>query len=159
MQIRSLEGVGVKSESFDNLLVPLLLSKVPEVLRLKLANAAQDEQWSLNKFLELLLREIKSREKIMSVSSPHTHRTGSSNSHYTHKQNIRAFNAPRVSETLPQFHSYNHNKALTSFERPNSKCLFCGGSRTSKVCEKYGTLDEGKKINLRAKIMLPMFTF
>ena len=46
--IRSLKRLNVPRESFENMLLPVLLAKVPRYLKLNLARESQEHEWTLH---------------------------------------------------------------------------------------------------------------
>ncbi|GFT07018.1 uncharacterized protein TNCV_1415691 [Trichonephila clavipes] len=62
-QIRSLESLGVKGESYSNLLTPILLKQIPSELVLEFNRSQRDEGFDLSALLRFLLLEIRTRER------------------------------------------------------------------------------------------------
>ncbi|GFX83289.1 uncharacterized protein TNCV_4988831 [Trichonephila clavipes] len=60
-QIRSLESLGVKGESYSNLLTPILLKQIPSELVLEFNRSQKDEGFDLSALLQFLHLEIRSR--------------------------------------------------------------------------------------------------
>ncbi|GFX31913.1 uncharacterized protein TNCV_3408281 [Trichonephila clavipes] len=63
-QIRSLESLGVKGESYSNLLTPILLKQIPSELVLEFNRSQKDEGFDLSALLQFLHLEIRSRELV-----------------------------------------------------------------------------------------------
>ncbi|GFV40057.1 uncharacterized protein TNCV_2783761 [Trichonephila clavipes] len=62
-QIRSLESLGVKGESYSNLLTPILLKQIPSELVLEFNRSQKDEGFDLSALLQFLHLEIRCRER------------------------------------------------------------------------------------------------
>lgn len=61
--IRSLEGLGVEGEKFGVILTPLVLSRLPEDVRLEWARGAEGKEGDLRYLLEFLACEISRRDR------------------------------------------------------------------------------------------------
>ena len=61
--VRGLQALDVTSESYGKLMVPILLSKLPEDIRLIISRQKKEETWSLDNLLEALKEEITARER------------------------------------------------------------------------------------------------
>ncbi|GFV16452.1 uncharacterized protein TNCV_1525981 [Trichonephila clavipes] len=68
-QIRSLESLGVKGESYSNLLTSILLKQIPSVLVLEFNRSQKDEGFDLSALLQFLHLEIRSREQASQINS------------------------------------------------------------------------------------------
>ena len=61
--IRSLKGLGIKSDNYGVFLTPLVLSKLPEDVRMEWARAAEGKESDLDFLLKFLASEISRRER------------------------------------------------------------------------------------------------
>ena len=61
--VRSLEGIGVKGETYGLFLTPLILSRLPQDIRLEWAREGEGEESNLQFLLKFLRREIQRRER------------------------------------------------------------------------------------------------
>ncbi|GFV98531.1 uncharacterized protein TNCV_4848611 [Trichonephila clavipes] len=68
-QIRSLESLGVKGESYSNLLTPILLKQIPSELYLEFNRSQKDKGFDLRALLQFLHLEIRSRERASQINS------------------------------------------------------------------------------------------
>jgi hypothetical protein len=66
VHVRGLKTLGVESEQYGTLLVPIILSKVPEDLRLILSRQISTENWKLDEILKHLRTELEARERCAS---------------------------------------------------------------------------------------------
>ncbi|GFX18781.1 uncharacterized protein TNCV_3019381 [Trichonephila clavipes] len=90
-QIRSLESLGVKGESYSNLLTPILLKQIPSELVLEFNRSQKDEGFDLSTLLRFLHLEIRSRERASQInrhkpchySPPPQDRTKNKGSYFT----------------------------------------------------------------------------
>ena len=71
--IRSLRNLGIDSNSYGNLLLPLILSKLPEEMRLVVARNLEKDEWNIDKLLCKFKLELEARERCNTIpecSSP-----------------------------------------------------------------------------------------
>ena len=61
--IRSLRNLGIDSSSYGSLLVPLILSKIPEEIRLIVARNIEKNEWNIDKLLCTFKLELEARER------------------------------------------------------------------------------------------------
>ena len=62
VQIRGLESLGVKTESYGQLLIPIIMSKLSSEIRLQVSRATEKEVWETQELLDLIQKEIEARE-------------------------------------------------------------------------------------------------
>lgn len=65
--IRSLEALVVKADTYESLLCPKLLKKLPPELKLNVSRKLSSEKWEVDKIMEVALGEIEARERTESV--------------------------------------------------------------------------------------------
>ena len=71
--IRSLRNLGIDSNSYGSLLVPLIVSKLPEEMRLIVARNLEKNEWNIDKLLCKFKLELEARERCNTIpesSSP-----------------------------------------------------------------------------------------
>ena len=61
--IRALQAIGVESESYGKLFIPLLMEKLPANLPLTISRSIDKEQWDLDVLLRDFDSEIEARER------------------------------------------------------------------------------------------------
>jgi hypothetical protein len=66
--IRALKSLGIPSQSYGNLLCPMLMNKLPQELRL-MSHDIKNDNWDLDRLLELLKAEVEARERATSGRS------------------------------------------------------------------------------------------
>ena len=67
--IRALQAIGVESESYGKLLIPLLMEKLPANLRLIISRSIDKEEWDLDVLLRAFDSEIEARERCELIGS------------------------------------------------------------------------------------------
>ena len=59
---RGLEALGVNKEIYSEIVVPNVLNKLPEVLRLTITRDKDHLKWNIKDFVDALLAEVELRE-------------------------------------------------------------------------------------------------
>ena len=134
--VRSLQGIGITSETYGTFLIPVIMEKLPPDLRLTLSRKLCEE-WDLNSLLkasgtELTLREKCSLTSGASATSSRPREERSQQSHYR--------NNPRPPTTTSTLHNNSGN----------IRCSFCKGAHFSTSCTIFTDPEERRKI-LRRK--------
>ena len=60
--VRSLGTLNVRSEHYGPLLIPIILERLPEDIKLQISRALGQENWEIERFMETLKTEIMARE-------------------------------------------------------------------------------------------------
>ena len=63
-QIRSLEDLGLDLKSYESLLAPVLMSKLPDELKLLTSHQFGKNVWEITEIMKLFRNELDAREKI-----------------------------------------------------------------------------------------------
>ena len=119
INIRSLKALGIESESFGNLLVPVVMEKIPSELRLIISRKfGSKETWDLDVLLNALKSELEARERCNAVktSSP-------TNSNPRFDQHKGRFKQPLSSSAL-----------YAGSEECTLQCVFCKKNHKSITC-------------------------
>ena len=58
-----LQSMGIQADSYGTLLVPVLLSKLPDDVKLEISRGVEDGKWNLDDLLKKLIAEITARER------------------------------------------------------------------------------------------------
>ena len=67
VNVRGLEALGVKSEQYGSLLIPVIMSKLPAELRIQVARKTASELWKIDDILKIIRVELEAREISESV--------------------------------------------------------------------------------------------
>ncbi|GFX42723.1 integrase catalytic domain-containing protein [Trichonephila clavipes] len=137
-QIRSLESLGVKGESYSNLLTPILLKQIPSELVLEFNRSQKDEGFDLSALLRFLHLEIRSRERASQINShklchyspPPQDRTKNKGSY---------FPGQRMKPPLNRVHFRAHSfpTPWEKVEPRNRKCLYCNKGHELDTCRSF----------------------
>ncbi|GFT50985.1 integrase catalytic domain-containing protein [Nephila pilipes] len=138
-EIRNLESLGINSESYGNLLTPILLKVLPSDLTLEFCRKNKSDNWDLKALLEFLGEEIQSCERAQSFHSSvkEKHIPNSSNQECSsfafgsRSYNRSAYGKQRGNNSSAAELLVNHSSA-------NNKCIFCGENlHDSSSCDSF----------------------
>ena len=62
INIRGLESLGVSSNQYGSLLIPVIMSKMPPEIRVQIARNKAREVWDMSELLEVIRQEVEARE-------------------------------------------------------------------------------------------------
>ena len=65
VQIRSLRGIGLEEKRYGPMLAPVIMSKLPQEIKLILTRKFGKEIWAIDKLLYSLREEVEAREKVI----------------------------------------------------------------------------------------------
>ena len=121
---RGLEALGVDEASYSDIVVPSLLRKIPEAVRLTITRGEAHTEWSMKEHLEALEKEIELREEYQTTQ-----------------------NKERDDERPPERRKKwsgppTANLFLT---RQEEACAFCLGGHLHEDCRKIEDIKERKK--------------
>lgn len=127
INVRSLKCLGIDFEQYGALLIPIIMSKVPEEIRLIITKGIKGEDWGLDGVVEIFRTELEAREKCgqLQLKNP-------GNSHPSHRQ-IQAQNSYTTSAL------FNNNETRIT-------CSFCKNSHPSVKCPNVTDPKERKNI-------------
>ena len=120
INIRGLESLGVNSNQYGSLLIPVIMSKMPPEIRVQIARNTAREVWGMSELLEVIRQEVEARE----ISD------GVKTNVNLDKQKESSMKRPS-SSTLFSAQDGTH----LSSRRGPMKCVYCGGSHYSASCE------------------------
>ena len=143
--VRSLGGIGVNSDSYGTFLIPIIMGKLPQEIRLILSRQLGNN-WNLECLMKELRAEIQIRETCAFAT---TKEQFGENSRKTKKQQ---FTASSLTTGSDFYSAGNSQSSSTAKETGNATtwCSFCGGGHKSGKCTIVTDPSERKKI-LRQK--------
>ena len=129
VHVRGLVSLGVASEQYGSLLIPIIMSKLPNEVRLRIAREAKEEVWKIEDLLKVIQAEVEAREASENV-----------------KVNPVRHTVP------PQRLSSNTNATASSLFSSSGKiqCVYCGKDHFSASCNKIPSVADRKDILLKA---------
>ncbi|GFU59754.1 uncharacterized protein TNCV_3187071 [Trichonephila clavipes] len=139
-QIRSLESLGVKGESYSNLLTPILLKQIPSELILEFNRSQKDEGFDLSALLRFLHWEIRSRERASQINShklchyspPPQDRTKNKGSYFLGQR-------MKPPPNRVHFRPHSFPTPLEKVELRSRKCLYCNKGHELDTCRSFGS--------------------
>ena len=132
--IRGLESLGVVTDTYGSLLIPVLLKKLPEEVRRIILRANSYADSSLNELRNGLREEIETREK-----SHLPVFIGQDVAPFTLGEACPPTAGALVTGVVPQ-----ENKAYQKAN--NRKCVYCDGKHKPENCEKILTVEARKAV-------------
>lgn len=117
--VRALQALGIHSESYGKLLVPLLMEKLPPNMRLIISRAIDQPEWDLDVVLKAFDSEIEARERCEPIG------TNPSDSFTPKKPLSSQTNKGKDAPT---------GATLTNQSEPPVSCTFCKQSHPSASC-------------------------
>ena len=120
IHVRGLQAQGVDSAQYGTLLIPIMMAKIPEDLRLILSRQFCGDNWNLDELLKAFKTELEARERCASSSVGTSSRTN------------------QVHSSLPKWKGEEAERnptaaALASFNR-KINCTYCHKSHPSVRC-------------------------
>ncbi|GFW84065.1 uncharacterized protein TNCV_1662321 [Trichonephila clavipes] len=149
-QIRSLESLGVKGESYSNLLTPILLKQIPSELVLEFNRSQKDEGFDLSALLQFLHLEIRSSERASQINShklchyspPPQDRTKNKGSY---------FPGQRMKPPPNRVHLRPHSfpTPWEKVEPRSRKCLYCNKGHELDACRSFSANEKREILRKR----------
>ena len=114
VNIHGLEALGVKASQYCNWLIPIVMSKLPQDIRLQIARKTSKEVWEISEILDVIRNEVEAREMSDGVKVVQSDKS----------------KFPSKPSSLSTFVVHNGPN------KPNIKCVYCGGDHYSASCTK-----------------------
>ena len=125
---RGLASLGVDSKQYGSLLIPVIMAKLPQEVRIQVARETTKEIWEITDILNVILKEVEAREV---------------------GENVK-ISADSTSQKPPTKHPINAATSLANqATRPlprSCKCAYCNESHFSASCEKVVDMNTRKQI-------------
>ena len=136
--IRALETLGVQTDSYGSLLIPILLKKLPEQLRCTIFRTNPQEDCSLNDLRKAFCHEIDTREKSQLPQESDTSSV------------VDDVLAPTVGALLTNTQPRQIHPPPKSFNMNGrfelKPCIYCDGKHRHDKCSKVKTTKERRII-------------
>lgn len=139
IQIRSLESLGVVSETYGSLLCPILLQMIPDDIALEYSRQrGVDDEWKVSEIIGFLQKEVQSRERALQMlKSPNQQKAESR----PWKQSC-SFN-----EGKPKRPHVQSAAALHTASQRTRNCLFCDSTdHNSECCPDHNVAERKDKL-------------
>ena len=126
---RGLEAMRIDEETYSCIVVPAMLQKLPDEVRINLTRAANgEEEWMLSEFLDLLEKELMVRENLAPL--------------FKQQKNEEQFSVM----TRPRPTGIQKPKSGSALKANDKKCAFCLGNHSELTFGTVTSLDERKGI-------------
>ena len=122
INVRGLQSLGIKPDQYGCLLVPVIMSKVPEDIRLIILRQFSSENWTFEVLLKCFKQELEAREKCVAVT----------------KSSSRKYDGSRQSDDQGRTgNNGGSSRALTTNSERSGvvKCTFCRDQHSSVKCD------------------------
>ena len=120
---RALQALQVEEQNYSEIVVPVLLERIPPSIRLTITRGTNYLEWSVQELLAALLTEVELRED--------------------HCLNQRGFSDRRKVSVIPTAN------ALFARKGEVKGCAFCLGNHAPENCTKVNDIGERKKLLIR----------
>ena len=120
---RALEALGVDQETYSAIVVPSLLEKLPEQLRLTITRGEDHHEWNLEQLLDILGHKVKLREE--------------------YNRSARHTRSPH-DQSMKKKHTMHTGK-----EANYQNCAFCLGGHKHEDCQKVKNVGERKQLLIK----------
>ena len=123
VHVRGLDSMGMSSESYGNLLIPIIMSRMPKEITMQVARITSEDIWNIKDILEIICKEIEAAE----ISA-------------------RIIAAEKKAEQKPAKHLIGGTTKAFVLRGESGKisCYFCNGEHYSDLCQKITNVKERK---------------
>ena len=141
---RALEAMKVDEETYSEIVVPVLLDKIPEGVRLCMTRSSKTryQDWTMEEMLEALREELELREHQV-TSFKGAYGNASTRKEQKEADDFRLRTARRPQPTTASALHTNQNGDKKKKKR---NCVFCNGSHEEADCENVKTVEEHKNL-------------
>ena len=138
--VRNLKSLGVLSENFAAAIIPTILSKIPDTIRLEVSKLTRGVDWDYDHVLEVINNELVAREQCLFMTGTEGERPSRGDRGSRDRER-------RGSDRIVTSGASLHG-GLTKKDRPykQSKCVYCGDSHKSLECDRVTDVDSRRDI-------------
>ena len=136
VHIRGLSSLGVASDQYGGLLIPVVMSKLPNEIRVRIARETTSAVWKIEELMDVIKREVEAIEV-------------SENVKITDDRNQKRPPAPPPKPRLPTAGTFFG--ATSKPEANVPKCVYCSGRHYSASCDKVTDINARRDILRRDK--------
>lgn len=128
-QVRSLSALGLDSKNYGPMLIPVIINKIPNEIKLSVSKDQGKDVWDITKLLQILREEIEARERI-----------------HFNNNNISVKTPMKERDSFPTASSLLNNSRKSLSNRTHF-CIFCEKNvHKSQDCDIVSDLQERKQI-------------
>ena len=70
IHVRGLDSLGMPSERYDSLLIPIVMNRMPKEITSRVARKISQEIWSIEEILDIIRNEVEAREFSKKIAAP-----------------------------------------------------------------------------------------
>ncbi|XP_067047620.1 uncharacterized protein [Acropora muricata] len=139
VHVRGLKSLGVSAEQYGSLLIPIVMSKLPDDVRLQIARNTKEEIWKIEDLLETIKIEMRAREASEGnrVTPDSTKKPQLSN------------RPPFKPKETPTSSTFLSNQGLQGGQKFTIRCAYCEEFHYSASCPRVVDPAKRKEILLR----------
>ena len=129
VHVRGLGSLGIRSEQYGSLLIPVIMSKFPNEIRLRAARETNKDVWEIEELLQTIKQEVEARET-------------------SEGTRVNPSRATFLSNRTPT----NSNPTTGSFITNSTgiRCVYCNGDHFSASCTKVVNVKDRRDILKRS---------
>ena len=132
VHVRGLQSMGISSDQYGSLLIPIIMAKLPNDVRLAIARKASSNVWKIDELLNTIKFEVEAREASETAKT--------STSAYAPRAQVgNRGNVKDPSTASALFTAQGDMKG-------RMQCVYCGEHHYSAFCIKVKNIDERKGI-------------
>ena len=136
VHVRALASLGVSSDQYGSLLIPIVLSKMPGDIRLQIARQTKKDAWKIDDLLQIIKFELEARE--ISEATKSSEKPGLPT--ISHKRDgTKPPQSPTGRSLVVESDDNNTNHAKIN-------CAYCNALHYSASCEKVKDPEARRKI-------------
>ena len=129
VHIRGLTALGVGSDQYGSLLIPIIMSKMPNEIRLRIAREAKDDVWKIEDLMTIIKAEVEAKET----------------SEVTKFKSL-----PGTSRNNPPYNSHTPTANAFVAQAHNIRCVYCDSQHFSASCDKVKGIKDRKDILIKS---------
>ena len=129
VHVRGLETLEVTSDQYGSILTPVIMSKFPPDVRLRIARESEGKVWNIGNVLKIIKQEVEARE-------------ASENTHVNPPKSTNQSGRPPS--------SHNSTGSSLVINGSNVSCVYCHHNHFSASCTKVVELNERRDILKRS---------
>ena len=133
VNIRGLEALGVKSEQYGSLLIPIIMAKLPDEIRIQVARNTSQDVWEIDSLLDLIQSEIDAREMSEKIKAA------------TEQGKRPSSSKPPIPTAGTFFGATSNTESIVP------KCVYCNERHFSASCNKVTDINVRRDILRRDK--------
>ena len=138
VHIRGLSSLGVASDQYGGLLIPVVMSKLPNGLRVRIARETTSAVWKIEELMDVIKREVEAIEV-------------SENVKITEDRNQKSPPYQNKNPKYPTANSLVTKDDQTAKKKPEIRCVYCNDLHYSASCWRVTDPNHRRSILIESK--------